>query len=214
MTIDVIGAGFGRTGTLSLKAALELLGLEPCWHIEDMRRGEGTAERHLDAWSRLAAGESMDWEWLLRDFRATSDFPICLYYRELIAAFPDARVVLTVREPMAWVASVRALYEDAFLVRSRRPENQSGRGRIWVDTVRTLVWDRMGDMSDDASLARIYQDHIQAVQEAVDPDRLLVFEVTEGWRPLCSFLDVRVPDAAFPHVNDRASLRKDAQPPN
>jgi hypothetical protein len=173
MTIDVIGAGFGRTGTLSLKAALELLGFEPCWHIEDMRRGEGTAERHLDAWSRLAAGESMDWQWLLRDFRATSDFPICLYYRELMATFPDARVVLTVREPKAWVASVRALYEDAFLVRSRRVENLSGPGRTWVETVRALVWDRLGDLSDDAALVRIYQDHIAAVLDPVDPDRLL-----------------------------------------
>jgi hypothetical protein len=206
MSLDVICAGFGRTGTLSLKAALEALGHSPCWHIEDMFIGVGTPASHLDAWHRLSKGEPMDWAWLLKDFRAASDFPLCWYYRELMEVFPRAKVVLTVRDPRTWAASVQSLYNDAFLRHARAPRNQSGPGRAWVETMETLVWRRLGDVGDEDDLRGAYEDHVDAVRECVPAERLLVFSVREGWDPLCQFLGAPVPAAEFPHLNERAAL--------
>jgi hypothetical protein len=204
--LDVICAGFGRTGTLSLKAALETLGLSPCWPIEDMFIGVETPASHLDAWHRLSKGEPMDWAWLLRGFRAASDFPLCWHYRELMGAFPRAKVVLTVRDPRTWVSSVQALYFDVFLRYARAPRNQSGPGRVWVETMQALVWRRLGNVEDERDLLRAYQGHVNAVREYVPAERLLVFGVQEGWKPLCQFLGAPVPATGFPHLNERAAM--------
>lgn len=206
MSLDLICAGFGRTGTLSLKAALETLGHSPCWHIEDMLFGVGTSKSHLDAWHRLSKGEPMDWAWLLDGFRAASDFPLCWHYRELMEIFPRAKVVLTVRDPRTWVSSVQSLYNDAFLKRARAASNQSGPGRVWVETMEALVWRRLGDVGDETGLQRAYEEHVEAVREYVPAERLLVFSVKEGWGSLCQFLGAPVPATDFPHLNERAAL--------
>jgi len=206
MSFDVICAGFGRTGTLSLKVALETIGYAPCWHIEDMFTGASTPASHLDAWHRLSVGEVMDWNWLLDGFRAASDFPLCWYYRELMEAFPHAKVILTVRDPNTWVPSVQALYRDAFLRHRQGRLGQSELGRIWTETMERLVWRRLGDIGDEAGLLSVYQNHVDAVTAHVPPEKLLVFNVREGWHPLCNFLGVPVPQIDFPRVNERAAL--------
>jgi Sulfotransferase domain len=200
MSLELVCAGFGRTGTVSLKEALEVLGFEPCWHIEDMRG-------RMDDWRRLAAGEPMDWAALLEGYRAASDFPVCLYYCELLATFPDAKVVLTVSDPESWVSSVQALYNDAFLRFAGKRSDQPGPGRVWAETIDKLVWQRLGDMSDAEGLRRVYEEHIEAVCAHVPAQRLLVFNVREGWTPLCNFLGVSVPATHFPRLNKRAGLR-------
>ena len=149
----------------------------------------------------------MNWTWLLNDFRAASDFPICWYYREILGAFPNAKVVLSVREPQSWALSVQALHKAAFLAIASRPSMQSGLGRVWVETVKALVWDRLGDMSDVGALCRVYEHHVASVREHVPAQQLLMFSVKEGWPPLCEFLGRHVPPSEFPHLNERSDLR-------
>jgi hypothetical protein len=198
MSIDVIGAGLGRTGTVSFKAAVEALGFAPCWHIEDM-----TAR--LETWERLAAGQDVDWAQLFEGYRATSDFPACLYYRELEEAFPSAKVVLTVRDPQSWAHSVQALRAFNLALRSR-PDMQTPVMQRWGRAVDALVWDRLGDVTNVDHLAALFEDHAAEVRRSVPEERLLVFDLRQGWDPLCAFLAVPVPDAPFPKLNERSGL--------
>lgn len=199
--MNVIGAGLGRTGTLSFKIALEQLGFTPCYHIEDTVAAEG----HLDAWSGFAEGGGMDWQALFGAYRATTDFPACLYYREQLEAFPTAQVVLTVREPSSWATSIQALRAFNLELRAR-PDMQSPTMDRWSKTIDTLVWDRLGDIDDVTNLARHFDSHVTAVRDTVPDERLLVYDVRDGWAPLCAFLDVPVPPTPFPHANERGAL--------
>jgi Sulfotransferase domain len=147
----------------------------------------------------------MNWTWLLEDFRAASDFPICWLYREILEAFPNAKVVLTVRDPQSWASSVQALYKEAFLRLAKRPSMESGYGRSWVETVESLVWNRLGDLSDVGALCRVYEDHIKAVREHV-------LRPTGFWSSASRKAGLRCASSSkylssdFPHLNERAAL--------
>jgi hypothetical protein len=101
MALEVIGAGFGRTGTKSLKAALEELGFDPCYHMSELF---GHPE-HVELWEAAARGKSVDWNELLGGYRATTDWPACSFYEELMQSYPDAKVILTLRDPNRWYES-------------------------------------------------------------------------------------------------------------
>src|ERR671916_717534 len=103
MTIEVIGAGFGRTGTMSLKVALEELGFGPCYHMIELF---GHPE-HVPIWEAASQGKSVDWEELFSGYRATTDWPACTFYKKLMDRYPDAKVILTVRDPDRWYDSTR-----------------------------------------------------------------------------------------------------------
>jgi hypothetical protein len=195
-TLQVIGAGLGRTGTASLREALVRLGFGPCDH---MRENFAHPERFAlweEALRRKDAGEPIDSRPLLADFQAIVDWPGLYFWRELAAAHPEAKVVLTVRDPERWYDSMQAtifsLPDDHRLAVNR-------------DIISTRTFG--GRLSDRAYCQAVFAQHNQAVQETVAPERLLVFEVTEGWEPLCAFLDVPVPeDDPFPRVNDTAAF--------
>ena len=202
----VIGAGFGRTGTMSLKAALELLGFGPCYHMTEMAGNPG----HFRLWTAARDGEPVDWRRLYARYRATVDWPGCLYYRELLAAFPQARVILTVRDAERWYDSVRdTLYslktatDETYLAAAaaagRRPALQY-ENRIWTDTF-------AGRFADREFAIGVYLRHNEQVRGTVPADRLLEYQVSEGWQPLCDFLRVPVPDRPFPRLNDTQAFR-------
>jgi hypothetical protein len=200
--LEVIGAGFGRTGTLSFKLALEQLGLGPCYHMLEVF---GNAD-HVAAWDAAIAGEPVDWVTLLQGYRSTCDWPACTFWRELRSANPDARVVLTRRDPDAWYRSMtRTIFESL-----DRPV-EDGADPVMVDhqmMVRKLVLEHTfgGDLSREHALA-VLRAHEQDVISAVPPDELLVYDVAEGWGPLCAFLGVPVPDEPFPNTNTTADFR-------
>ena len=213
--LRVIGAGFGRTGTLSLKAALETLGFGPCYHMVEVF----AHPEHAPMW-RAAAGQPVDWHRLFAGYRATVDWPACAFYAQLMDAFPDARVILTVRDPERWYESARAT-----IYRMRNPGGgASGAamramfmlGRLLVPRLRTtpdmineVIWQgTFEDRFEDRERAiAVYQQHNEEVKRRVPPDKLLVYQVGQGWEPLCAFLGVDVPaDTPFPHLNDRASF--------
>jgi len=202
MPLAVIGAGFGRTGTLSFKLALEQLGLGPCYH---MLEAFGKAD-HIATWSAAVAGEPIDWGALLDGYRSTCDWPACTFWRELRAASPGAKVVLTRRDPEAWYTSMSATILETL----DRPVDDDA-DPLMVDhqlMTRKLILDRTfaGDVSREHAL-EVLAAHEQNVIASVSPTELLVYDVAEGWEPLCAFLDVPVPDEPFPNTNTTSDFR-------
>jgi hypothetical protein len=196
-TLQVIGAGFGRTGTASMRDALVRLGFGPCDHMRENFEHPERFPLWEEALRRKDAGEPIDWRPLLTGFRATMDWPGAYFWRELTATHPEAKVILTVRDPERWYDSIQAT------IFSLPAEQLSG-------VAREICWTRTFDdrLTDGAHCQAVIARHNQAVQETIPPERLLVFEVKEGWGPLCAFLDVPVPeDEPFPRVNEAAMFQ-------
>ena len=222
-TLQVIGAGFGRTGTLSLREALVRLGFGPCDHLlENIERPERFALWH-DAVLRKQAGQPIDWRPLLSGYRAIVDWPGTYFWRELVAAHPNAKVILTVRDPQRWYESSLA---TIFSVRARSGESVWTRLSLKLlglvipqlrgasQITDEVIWQGTfaGRFTDRDYALRVFNEHNQAVQAAIPPKQLLVFDVKQGWEPLCAFLGVPVPaDVPFPHVNDAESFRQHVQ---
>lgn len=194
--LEVIGAGFGRTGTMSLKRALEILGYRRCYHFSEVVR-----RWHAARWLAVTESGSADWNALFRGYAATVDWPGAAYYRELAACYPDARVILTVRDPDQWHASLRAALLP---LRATLPSWLPWTSRLARLTDR-LIWQGTFDgraAERDYAVAK-YQLHLQQVRATIDPARLLVYNVNEGWEPLCRFLGKPVPEVPFPRTNSR-----------
>ena len=197
MALKVIGAGFGRTGTMSLKAALEQLGFGPCYHmVECLPRGP----EHWQKWIDAASGNA-DWDSIFAGFESTVDFPSCSSYKALAAHYPDAKVVLTVRDPERWFESTQeTIFEPHWIEYLRKAEM----GKFIQSTINDYLQDRMHDKEH---LIRRFREHIEDVQNSIPASRLLVFEVKEGWGPLCEFLERPVPDTDFPFINDTEATK-------
>lgn len=210
MSLKVVGAGFGRTGTASLKAALEQLGFSKCYHMMEVFARPDDVPR----WQAAAAGEPIDWEGLFEGYQATVDWPGCTFYQELLAYYPDARVILSVRDPEAWYKSAT----DTIYKLQKRGFPMSlvplvvPRLRRFIKMVRTVIWQNTfhNRFEDEGYALSVFSDHIAEVKRTVPPEKLLVFEVKEGWEPLCRFLEVPVPNTPFPRLNDSATFRKRA----
>jgi hypothetical protein len=203
MALKVVGAGFGRTGTLSLKHALEELGFSPCYHMMEVF----PRPDHVAMWHQLAMGKAVDWDLLFRDFQATVDWPAARWWREIAAHFPQAKVLLSVRDPEAWYKSMtETIYQP---MKSPVPDGVPELVRLQNEMARTAI---LGDtfdfrFEDKAHAIDVFRRHIEEVRSTIDPARLLVFDVREGWEPLCRFLEVPVPADPFPRLNDTASTQ-------
>lgn len=203
MALKVVGAGFGRTGTLSLKHALEKIGYGPCYHMMEVF----PRPDHVAMWHRLAFTQSMDWDLLFRDFAATVDWPAARWWREIAAHYPDAKVLLSVRDEEGWYKSmIDTIYQPMkWPVADGVPEivrlqNEMARKAILGDTFDNRF-------EDKAHAIEVFRRHNQEVRDTIDPGRLLLFDVREGWAPLCRFLEVPIPDEPFPRLNDTASTQ-------
>lgn len=197
MPLGVIGAGFGRTGTLSLKLALEQLGLGPCYHMTEVLQNP----RSVEHWARAAEGGPMDWDVVFQGYASAVDWPACDYWRELAAHYPEARVILTIRDPEAWFVSTQS---TIFGAANSALIEESGIGPI----VRAIAARHFGGaLNDRARLIDAYNRHNSSVRAAIAPSRLLVFQASEGWDPLCRFLDRPVPKTPFPSVNTTDDFR-------
>lgn len=207
----VIGAGYGRTGTQSLKAALEHLGYQPCYSMVDVvLKRPGWNDGHLEAWHAFVCqGHPMNWGWLFARYEACLDAPVHYCFRELTEAFPEAAVVLTVRDPQSWFESWQALQETS--ERVRVATERDSHMRQWGELLQALRARAFGDAVGRDATIRVFQKRVAEVQATVSPDRLLIFDVQQGWAPLCAFLGRPVPDVPFPHVNDRETLKRAAE---
>ncbi len=211
MTIEVIGAGFGRTGTMSLKVALEELGFGPCYHMIELF---GHPE-HVELWEAASQRKPVDWGELFSGYRATTDWPACSFYKELMERYPDAKVILTVRDPDRWYESTyntiygmrRMISSPIFRLAAPFRPGLSRAAKMNDQ----LIWEETfgGSLEDRQRAIEVFERHNQEVRRHVPPDKLLVYEVKEGWQPLCKFLGVEVPkDKPFPHLNDTDTFRK------
>lgn len=205
MTLEVIGAGFGRTGTLSMKAALEQLGYGKCHHMMEVMPNDD----QLNMWHRISQGEGLDWDAVFDGFGASVDFPSSAYWRELAAHYPNAKIILTTRSFDSWYESAN---DTIYPVSTTIPN-----WMLIIPKVRKIkemtfgtVWDRVfgGKFEDKDATRLVFEQHEADVKAAFPADRLLVFHPKEGWGPLCAFLGKPVPDTEFPNVNDRADFKQ------
>lgn len=199
MSLDVIGAGFGRTGTLSLKLALEELGFVKCHHMTEVFQNSDQAPHFLAA----ARGEKVNWEEVFKGYRAMVDFPGCHFWRELADAFPQAKVILSTRDPHSWFKSAS---ETIFQAVQMEPEDPDMR-RV-SEMAREIVLDRtFGGNISEAHAVEVFKAHEEEVKRTIPADRLLVFEAKMGWEPLCDFLGVKVPETPYPRTNSSEEFK-------
>jgi hypothetical protein len=205
--VEVIGAGFGRTGTASLKRALEMLGFGPCHHMSEVLKRPETAA----GWTRALHGDVAVLPDLVSGYRATLDFPSCLLWRELVDRYPEAKVVLTVRDPVRWYRSARAtiLSQDRE-TRADRLTAAAGAGLVEALAPLSAAMAARGFRRDldEASTIAVFVRHNESVRAGVEEGRLLVYEVEQGWAPLCDFLGVDVPSLSFPRGNDSGAFQQ------
>ncbi|MFL2527802.1 MAG: sulfotransferase family protein [Candidatus Azotimanducaceae bacterium] len=194
MSLRIIGAGFGRTGTLSLKLALEQLGFEKCYHMMEVRNHPD----HVNSWRAAARGEPIDWPKLFQSYQAAVDWPSCNFWREQMQAFPDAKVILTLRDSENWYESVMKTIWQVSKDRKEKAANEASSLMVFE-----LIWDGIfsGRMTDKDYVIAQYEKHNQMVIEGVPKHKLLVFEAEEGWSTLCEFLGCSIPETGYPNVN-------------
>ncbi len=209
--VELIGAGLPRTGTLTQKEALERLGLGPCYHWIDVL---ADLDGQVPKWDGALDGEVPAAD-ILEGFRSTVDWPGGYFYKQLADSFPDAKVLLSVRDPERWEPSFRETIVDMChgealirLLSSARAQVDP-RWRRYLEFVGRMFWSEQGTFPAGHSPSQLidaFVAHNEEVKRVIPSDRLLVWEVTEGWEPLCEFLDVPVPDEPLPHANDRATF--------
>lgn len=195
MTLKVIGSGVGRTGTMSLKHALEQLGFAPCHHMVEVF----AHQESLPQWVEAGEGKA-DWDAIFGAFSAVVDYPGALFWREIAAHYPDAKIVHSVRDPDRWFESTQ---ETIFAVRSMSMEPPPP-FKAFFEMIRQKVG---VDVHDRDAMVSYFKRHTDDVLRTIPPERLLVFEAKQGWKPLCAFLGVPVPDAPFPSENSREEFK-------
>jgi hypothetical protein len=206
MALKVIGAGFGRTGTLSLKTALEELGFGKCYHMEEIMKNP----RHLKVWGEIFQGAKTNWENLFKGYQSATDWPVAAYYLELMDVYPDAKIILTVRDPEGWHKSVmNTIYQlSRKFARFTRVIPVVHRFFIGMEKV---IWEGIfhEKLEDKEYAIEVFKRHIEEVKRTVPKERLLVFESRQGWEPLCTFLNVPVPEnRPYPHKNSGTIVRR------
>jgi Sulfotransferase domain len=199
MSIAVFGAGVGRTGTLSLKLALEHLGFGPCHHMEDVLRD---LPLHVPLWRQASSGKT-DWDAAYWGFKSAVDWPTASFWRELAARDPAAKFILTTRSTESWVQSFSETIQKLMAGRANAPPPM----QPFLDMAEAVLGKAGFTATQDAAaLAKAFEAHNGAVKAGLGPERLLVYQVKEGWAPLCAFLKKPVPDEPFPRSNDRADF--------
>lgn len=198
MTIEVIGAGWGRTATNSLKLALERLGCGTCHHMWEVANDQ---PRLVPLWNAALDGHP-DWPAIFDGYRAAVDWPAAGFWQELSQVYPDAKVILTTRSPESWFASI----SNTILKVIDDPEQLPEPARPVSRMAKRAVTRSIGEDWSSERLIQRFIEHEASVKQGVAPDRLLVFDPNEGWAPLCEFLGVPVPDEPFPRSNHRSEF--------
>lgn len=196
MALGVIGAGLGRTGTFSLKFALEHLGFGPCHHMTEVW---ANFSDQMPKWLSVVRGER-DWDAVFAGYSSAVDYPACTYWRELAAFYPEAKIILSVRDPESWFDSVSTtVFSQALLGKLA----QGPIKRFFAGAVTADFGDRIADRE---FMVDYFRRRTAEIQAEISPARLLIFEARQGWEPLCDFLGVPVPDVPYPRTNSREEM--------
>ncbi len=196
MELKVIGTGFGRTGTNSLKLSLEQLGFGPCHHMyevvaDDLQKG---------VWESIARGNHVDWDEVFQNYSSCIDWPAAHYWEELCEHYPNAKVLHSVRDEEKWISSMHKTILPTLLKWDPEIEGPNRENpRMAYEIIMRQTFD--GKLDDREHALNVYRAHNKKVRSSIPQDRLLVYDVVQGWEPLCEFLEVPVPDSPFPRVN-------------
>lgn len=208
MTLKVIGAGLGRTSTMSLKFALEKLLGGPCYHMVELFEH---LEAHLPYWSAAVRGEDVDWDKVFTGYVAAVDEPVSTQWQSITAYYPDALVILSVRDPDSWWKSAS---ETIFQVKQRPREQMTPIRQAWLDMIMEIYDTQYPDGFTDPEAAKAsFRAHNARVEAGVPAERLLVWNVSQGWEPICAALGLPVPEEPFPKSNSTEEF-KARQPKN
>jgi Sulfotransferase domain len=198
MELVVVGAGVGRTGTHSLKLALEQLSGAPCHHMMEMMADPG----QVPAWIDAIEGRPVDWSTMLANYRSIVDWPGGSFWPELSAANPDTLVLLSVRDPESWY---RSASNTIFLAFDRVPPEMAP----WMDAMRKLLHDRFSDQFENpTAMMDAYERHNDEVRSKVPSAQLLEWTLGDGWEPICERLGHPVPANPFPVTNSTSEFRQ------
>lgn len=196
MSMRVIGAGVGRTGTHALKLAINQLGLGPCHHMEEVLFN---LPAQLPLWSAALNGHP-DWQAIYSDYNSAVDWPTAGFFRELHEVYPDAKFVLTHRNPESWAESFGETIYKFLAGRDQAPPEMK---ELIAMSARVIAKTGFPDGLNRDDLIKAFVAHNEAVKSAIPADQLLVFEVKDGWEPLCDFLGKPVPSDPFPRTNSK-----------
>jgi len=203
MALRLVGSGFGRTGTNSLKLALEALGFGPCHHMFEV----GNHPEELHFWQAATRGDLPDWDAVFANYGACVDWPSAFFWREITGHFADAKVLLSVRPEDEWYRSMKAtIYRSLTDPVEPPPGVDRDRRRMVQDLILRRHFD--GLLGDREHALTVYRNHIAAIRDTIAPDRLLTYNVAAGWAPLCAFLGVEVPDEPFPMTNTTGDFQQ------
>jgi hypothetical protein len=204
MTLRIIGSGFGRTGTLSLKTALETLNLGPCHHMEEVLHNPA----QVPFWQAIAAGEPVIWEEVFAGYHSQVDWPGAHVWRELSAAYPEAQIIHTTRPEDDWWNSFSATI--AVVLSNYQTMPAPPHVKAMMTAAVSMIGEQTfgGKPNDRATAIAAFRQREADVRAAIPPERLLVFNVVQGWAPLCNFLNVPIPATAFPRSNSTEDFWK------
>jgi hypothetical protein len=198
MALEIIGAGFGRTGTYSLKAALERLGYGPCHHMSEVINDP----RQVRLWAEAADGQA-NFDAIFTGVRSAVDFPVAAFWQDVLASNPDARVILSYRDPDDWYGSFSQTILPLILDRAAWPENARPFCRMLE---KVIIGKALRGRTDREAILAAYRANEAAARALEGSGRALVFHAKDGWEPLCGFLGVAVPDEPYPKTNPRAEF--------
>lgn len=203
MTLQIIGAGFGRTGTNSLKTALEILGYKPCYHLFELKENPD----HVAFWNKANSGNNVNWESFFKSYNATVDWPAAAFVTELNSTFRNSKVILTIRDPEEWYESAKNTIFKG-MANWKRIENPETKERMKMANSIILNGIFSGKYENKSHCINVFKKHIENMRKTIKPEKLLEFNVSEGWEPLSKFLEQKVPNTPFPHTNTRESFHK------
>lgn len=214
MAIQIIGAGFPRTGTTSLKRAVEILGFTKCYHMKELLVNPDM----LPYWQELEETGNTDWDTLYEGYMGSVDFPCYPFYKEHLKRYPEAKVILTVRPFESWYNSLYNTVwqagpqnlQEKLQMMARMAFNPRLRKAIkCIKFVRRYLWEKQfqGNFEDKSFVEDIFRDHLEAVKAYVPAHQLLVYDIRDGWEPLCQFLGIPVPKEPLPHLNKKEDFK-------
>ena len=215
MSIKIIGAGFPRTGTTTLKKSLEYLGYIKTHHMKELL----VKPTNLHYWLDLESKGTTDWDALYEGYQATVDFPCYPYYKQHMDRYPDAKVILTVRPFDNWYESAKntvrkaapqTISEKLGMLFKMATNTQIRQAVKCVQMFERIFWDKQmkGKFDDKTFAEKVWNEHIEEVKAYVPAEKLLIYDVRDGWRPLCKFLNKEIPSEPLPHLNKKENFKK------
>lgn len=212
MSIKVIGLGMGRTGTSSLKLALQKLGYGACYHMKDLINNPADVRY----WKEIDRYGETNWQSLFGNYQSAVDFPTIGYYKDILRAYPDAKVILTVRDDESWyksaiqtILNAEPGFLDKIKMSFRLPFSSRLRSLMQVFKLSKKFWLKNigNDYKDKEKAIRFFRQWNEQIKQEIGEENLLVYNVAEGWLPLCKFLGTPVPAEPFPKTNSRNEFK-------